>query len=179
MEVLMGSSSIWDPHLTYCFVPAVGPSCSNICKLNLELFQCFQIWVFVSIWYENRMNSWFRKSNSTSNSRSSWAEVCPRGFCEYAWTYLIFSIVVKKTIESYVGQPLIRLMCKHTEQIQPLFHTTYLPSIATNRSSTVNFPNILLKLLMAAGDPNPDFWQTGTTGIYLMQMCHFFLIVLH
>lgn len=32
---------------------------------------------------------------------------------------------------------------------------------------------------MAAGDPNPDFWQTGTTGIYLMQMYHFFLIVLH
>lgn len=32
---------------------------------------------------------------------------------------------------------------------------------------------------MADGDPNTDFGQTGTSGIYLMQMCHLFLIVLH
>lgn len=68
-----------------------------------------------------------------------------------------------------------------------LFHTSYLPSIATNRNSTVNSPNTLLKLLMADSDPDPDFEQPGATGIYLMQMCHvlisfflcFFPIVFH
>lgn len=67
-----------------------------------------------------------------------------------------------------------------------LIHTSYLPSIATNSNSTANSRNTLLKLLMADGDPDPDFEQPGVTGIYLMQMCHlisfflcFFPIVFH